>query len=130
MILVFIDMPHKSELINFNFSVRLLSTSIMAFVDKVGAMGTGSVTTTVGSVASGVIVAGGGIWVVLVVVVGVYLGDGGRTMSLTIFGGCGSIELGKSNSTENDGGQFLFDLGSSKCAKKLLPFLWPHPGVK
>lgn len=96
----------------------------MAFAEIVGttlAVGSGTAIVVVGSVGSGTSATGE--IVVVVVVVGVYLGDGGRTMSLTIFGGSGSMELGKSNSTENEGGQFLFDLGSSKCAKKFLPFL-------
>lgn len=95
----------------------------MAFAEIVGttlAVGSGTAIVVVGSVGSGTSATGE---IVVVVVVGVYLGDGGRTMSLTIFGGSGSMELGKSNSTENEGGQFLFDLGSSKCAKKFFPFL-------
>lgn len=109
MILVLIDIPHRSEFINFIFSVLRLSNSVMASVEIVGITGIDSVTVGV-SVASGIMVVG-----VSGVVVGVYLGEGGRTISLTILGGCGSIELGRSNSMENDGGQFFSDFGSSKC---------------
>lgn len=121
MILVLIEMPHKSELINFIFSARANSIPAVTSVSIVG-VGSGTLTDgssgTAGSPPSAGIVA-----IVVEVVVGVYLDEGGNNTSLTMIGGTGSTEFGKSNSSEKLGGQFLCDFGSSKWAKNGLFFL-------
>lgn len=126
MIRVLIEIPHRSELISAIFSALLSSNSIISADIDVVVVGSGTVvTSTAASVTTSGINGVASVVVVVVVVVGVYLGDGGKTTSFMIFGGSGSNEFGKSNSTEKLGGQFLCDCGSSKWAKKNLFFLLP-----